>query len=239
MADIFPFWAGNLPAIATFLVVAFAITHTALWFRRSPRLHFWFNYGALLLGGLSLISTALQSRVTLAAWTYDLTTPRYEYQRREIGDSLDRAADLLCGSKFVKSDSSPSDFDDLVRQQARACAMVSRIKGTPAWITTSDDAIAVPEVGQKAISDPWAKQFFGWIDNAVSEYNITARERRELVQKRATSPIDIELAVVGPYLAVLAFALASAAMLVPAGPRIRRRSRRPSDEPERGPSNSA
>lgn len=206
-----PDWAGNLHALMWVTAISFIVSHVVLWRWRSPRLHFAANYAAIAIGGLSLMSAAFQARGQLAGLRYDAITPRFDADRDRIKESLESARHLLCDIRYQRSPDSPSNFNQLVAEQDVGCAAARRlIARAPVWITSTDEPIKVPRLGQEAAKLKSSKEDFAFVYRAVADYNEDAVLRQAYGRQKRTSDWEIPLAVFGPYLAAIAFSLALA-----------------------------
>lgn len=208
-----PDWAGNLHTLMWVTAIAFVISHFVLWYWRSPRLHFAANYAAIAIGGLSLMSAAFQARGQLAGLRYEVTTPRFDAERERIKESVESARHLLCDIRYQRSKESPPNFDQLIAEQDVGCAAARQlIARSREWITTSDEPIRVPRMGQEAAKLKSSKGDFEFVHKSVADYNKDAVIRQAYGRQKRTSDWEIPLAVFGPFLAAIAFSLALAGL---------------------------
>lgn len=206
-----PDWAGNLHTLMWVTAIAFVIAHLVLWRWRSPRLHFAANYAAIAIGGLSLMSAAFQARGQLAGLRYEVITSRFDAERERIKESVESARHLLCDIRYQRSKDSPSNFDQLIAEQDVGCAAARQlIARSQEWITTTDEPIKVPHMGQEAAKLKSSRDDFEFVYKAVADYNKDAIIRQAYGRQKRTSDWEIPLAVFGPFLAAIAFALALA-----------------------------
>lgn len=160
------------------------------------------------LASLSIVSGAAEARKVMSGVLYDQTTARYiadvNYVRRET----QRWRDVYCNAQRVRSELSPSNFDELVRQEKMACQWFQEaldyLKKRDTQFEKGDFSISLPTY---KVQDPYSLQGIHRVEDLVKEFVDFKNYQKSLAAAKDRTELELILLVFSPVMFAAAVAL--------------------------------
>lgn len=177
----FPEWMGDGTTLAYFTFACFIATHLILYFIPNKKIRLGLGYVALLMGGAALLTSFHSASSAVNAAKMELASDKLDRAGEEVKRSISATKSLICGLHFIKSDMSPSNFDDIEQMRKTMCDMFTRLEfyAENDWDARRD--FTPPNVGLNSINDKVFKQWADELQQVSADHQHALVEVKQLV----------------------------------------------------------
>lgn len=207
-----PWWAGNILVVVALAAVSWIV---GLFLFRNLRPDAaedwrWINYIILIIGGLGILGLFIDAQKDIAEREITFEMPRYGGSWKLLQSDVTFYQKYFCDTKFTRSEMSPPNFDDIVREENMLCDW---FKKTAAVINPIDEQAAKSFRIEQLGDFPKSEFFDDMMNNLRNRYRWFDQERQTIIsaETRAnTAGEKIVFAVFAPMLLGIAFGLSLA-----------------------------
>ncbi|WP_445678741.1 hypothetical protein [Radicibacter daui] len=164
-------WMGNGWALAGFTAISFVLTHLMSYLFCNETGRARLAYIALFLGGAALLTSFHSALSTVNLAKAELLTDRLERAGEDIASEVSSSEKFLCEFNPIRTDFSPSNFDQIEEQRLVACGIFKKIN---IYMKSSWDksrmAFAPPDIDFKTVKDPIWKHSVDRLERATKEH---------------------------------------------------------------------
>ncbi|MCC6926513.1 hypothetical protein [Novosphingobium sp.] len=204
--------------LGLFAAIAAVAAHVCMFKLQSrPKVHKLAVYASALIGGCSLLLGLYQSDEQLAKWA----RPSLELNRKAelsmLTMQIESDRQYFCESpKAVRTEYSPSNFDQIVAAETAACGTMKTLKARSGiWESATND-ISLPELKAEHFAIAMPQQSARELLRLAKAHNVAAAEVRRLDSMGSPSALLLTLTAFGPYAFILAFTVGLASIWFPA-----------------------
>ncbi|QZD89429.1 hypothetical protein K3148_11495 [Qipengyuania aurantiaca] len=188
-------------------VLFIGASHAYFYRDRSEKAKRIGQYVAILIGGVGLVGIFYSSAGDRARFELEMLEYDKFRAQQDVLRAVDYVAEFACGAERVRSEFSPSNFDQIVASEAAACEAGTLLKiESPEWFE-HENSIIVRSRPDAQISDEIFLEPFQHLDKQITQYNLIQDDRGKNLKVLRQSDIEILMKILGPYAAILAFAL--------------------------------
>jgi hypothetical protein len=197
-----PLW---LFGILTVLLILFDLV-LVRWLKLNKVAWKRVDYIWLSVAAIGLYGTAAEVRRLTAEESLPMRKEIREAAYDRVIDSVRLSTGGAVCRKFVRTDLSPPNFDEIVREFDSACKFTTTLAGAiPPKAPEKLDTTIFKR--RPVVTDEGLKEQFGWIDSSLSDYFLADAAYRETERAKRRSDIDLAYSVGAPLLLIIALAL--------------------------------
>ena len=160
------------------------------------------------LASLSIISGAAEARKAMSSALYNQTTARIISDANYVKREVRRWEDVYCNARRVRSELSPSNFDELVSEEKLACRWVQDtlvyLIDRDAEFERGNFSISLPPY---KIQDPYSLQGIHRIEDLVRDFVDFKNYQKGLAAGKDRTELELVLLVLSPVMFAAAVAL--------------------------------
>lgn len=170
-----PSWMGNGWGVLLFTFACFVGSHLAAIYIIDARIRGRITYAAVLLSGLTVLSSYVSSVGTINAVNSEILSHPLRQQAQDIDWQIKRSFNYFCEMNGQKTQFSPDDFEKIETQRELACGKVMRINeyANANWVRL-EQSFEPPKNDLAVITDEIYKSSFSVLEQTISRYNNTA-----------------------------------------------------------------